>query len=56
MDVFTRIEYFDIVMNALDCCIKNKSISIFRYCIIQIARICNQIARICNPCFFIIIT
>ncbi len=27
------MKYFDIVINALDCCRKNKSISIFRYCI-----------------------
>ncbi|PWN70670.1 transposase [Chryseobacterium phosphatilyticum] len=33
IDVFTRIEYFDIVINALDYCRKNKGMSIFGYCI-----------------------
>lgn len=33
IDVFTRIEYFDTVINALDYCRKNKGMTIFGYCI-----------------------
>ncbi len=35
IDVFTRMEYFDIVINALDYCRKNKGMSIFGYCIVS---------------------
>ena len=30
IDIFTRIEYFDIVIASLDYCRKNKSMEIFR--------------------------
>lgn len=33
IDVFTRIEYFDIIINSLDYCRKNKGMIIFGYCI-----------------------
>lgn len=33
IDVFTRIEYFDIIIESLDYCRKNKSMIIFGYCI-----------------------
>ncbi len=33
IDLFTRIEYFDIVIDALDYCRKNKGMIIFGYCI-----------------------
>lgn len=33
IDLFTRMEYFDIIINALDCYIKNKGMIIFGYCI-----------------------
>ena len=33
IDVFTRIEYFDQVIDSLDYCRKNKGMEIFGYCI-----------------------
>lgn len=33
IDVFTRTEYFDIIINSLDYCRKNKRMIIFGYCI-----------------------
>lgn len=33
IDVFTRMEYFDTIINALDYCRKNKGMTIFGYCI-----------------------
>ena len=33
IDLFTRMEYFDIVINSLDYCRKNKGLIIFAYCI-----------------------
>jgi len=33
IDVFTRVEYFDIVIESLDYCRKNKGMEIYGYCI-----------------------
>ena len=33
IDVFTRVEYFDIVIESLDFCRKNKGMEIYGYCI-----------------------
>lgn len=33
IDVFTRLEYFDLIIQALDYCRKKKSMIIFGYCI-----------------------
>ena len=33
IDLFTRMEYFDIVISSLDYCRKNKGMIIFGYCI-----------------------
>ncbi|SHE98250.1 REP-associated tyrosine transposase [Chryseobacterium sp. OV279] len=33
IDIFTRIEYFDIIINSLSYCRKNKGMIIFGYCI-----------------------
>ncbi len=33
IDVFTRIEYFNIIIDSLNYCRKNKGMSIFGYCI-----------------------
>ena len=33
IDLFTRIEYFDIIIKALDYCRTNKGMEIFGYCI-----------------------
>ena len=33
IDAFTRMEYFDIIINSLDFCRKNKGMIIFGYCI-----------------------
>lgn len=33
IDVFTRLEYFDIMISSLDYCRKNKGMIIFGYCI-----------------------
>ena len=33
IDVFTRIDYFDIIIESLDYCRKNKGMEIYGYCI-----------------------
>jgi putative transposase len=33
IDVFTRVDYFDIIIESLDFCRKNKGMDIYGYCI-----------------------
>ena len=45
IDLFTRMEYFDIVIASLDYCRKNKGMEIFGTVLCQVPRWCERLAR-----------
>lgn len=53
IDVFTRLEYFDLIIESLDYCRKKKGMIIFGYCIMPIHVHLIFRARDSNPSYLI---